>query len=362
MDHKRKTALRILLFALGLPALALLALLSLYFDWEEAPALPASAPALRVEAPPQGSGDTLPVGERIPTSRQNGVYTILLAGSDDGNGNTDTLILARLDTLRHHLDLVSIPRDTLINVPWEVRKLNSVYWGARLNGGDGLLALKTQVGRLTGFEPDCCAVADLDLFTQAVDLIGGIYFDVPADMDYEDAGQGLWIHLKAGYQLLNGAQATGLCRYRSGYAMGDLGRIEVQQRFLQAAAEQLLSMGNLPRAPELIELLAENLDTDLSAANLAFLLRQTLQCKKEDICFFTAPSHPETISGYSYAVLNAEDWLALVNQRLNPYADPIGLANVDLVYRRGDRIVGSAELRDAAYYAGAPDAAEFKAP
>ncbi|MBR5094681.1 MAG: LCP family protein, partial [Oscillospiraceae bacterium] len=313
------------------------------------------------EAPAE-TDQPLPEGEALSTDRADGAYTFLLVGSDDGNGNTDALILGRLDSLGHQIDLVSIPRDTLINVPWEIRKINAVYWGARNAGGSGIAALKRQIGRLAGFEPDCCAVLDLDVFARAVDILGGVRFEVPMDMDYEDLGQDLKIHLKAGEQLLDGEQALGLCRYRSGYLTGDLGRIEMQQRFLGACVEQFLSLGSVPRAPELIALLSEELDTDLSAANMAFLLRQFLLCAPEDVRFHIAPTSPATIRGYSYAVLELDDWLELVDAYLDPYERSIGRGDVDVVYRSGGVYTGTAGLRDPGYYRPAERPAAGESP
>ena len=379
MHMKKNTARHALLTLLCAAMLLLLALVCAYRIWERAPetsqaglrvypspaATAAPQPiAEREEPEPEPDPDALPEGEAIPSARQDGVYTILLVGNDDGNYNTDTLILGRIDTVQHRMDFVSIPRDTIVNSPWEVRKINAVYWGSRLNGGDGISALKRQIGRLCGFEPDCWAVVDLDVLVAAVDCIGGVYFDVPMAMDYEDPSQDLHIHLQPGYQLLDGEQAMELCRFRSGYVTGDLGRIEMQQEFLRACAGQFLSLGSIPHAPELVNLLAERLETDLSAANLAFLLRQLFLCRAEDIHFYTAPCSPATVSGYSYAVLELEPWLRLVNESLNPFDTPIGWQNVDLVYRSGDGFAGTAGLQDPDYYRPRPTPApaELDAP
>ncbi len=371
MENKRKILLQILLTAAGLLALLLLAALWAYRLWEEPPSLaePSLQTRAAITAIPAPSAETSPhretpapepteeplqAGEAIPTARQDGVYTILLVGNDNGNGNTDTLLLGKLDTKSHSMDIVSIPRDTLINTSWRVRRINTVYWGARYSGADGIAALKTQVERLTGFPPDCVAVIDLQIFVQAVDLIGGIWFDVPMAMDYEDAGQDLYIHLQPGYQLLDGYQAMGLCRYRSGYITGDLGRIEMQQQFLRACADQMLSLGNVPKARELVTLLSENLDTDLSAGNMAFLLRQFLACAPEDVRFHLPPCDTAYFSGCSYVLLQVEPWLELVNAHLSPYETPVGWGNVDIVYLRGTGVGCTASLRDPDYYKPEP--------
>jgi len=274
----------------------------------------------------------------------------LLVGNDDGNGNTDTIILSRFDTENNTIHLVSIPRDTIVNLDWRVRKLNAVYWSAANSGENGIEALNEQIKRLTGFSPDCYAVVDMDVVEQAVDLLGGVWFDVPWDMDYEDASQNLSIHISKGYQKLDGEQAMGVVRFRDTYSDGDLGRIQVQQQFLSAAAEQFLTLGSIPNIQKLAKLLEEGTDTNLSAANIAWFVRQFLQCDSEDISFSTAPNVPEMVAGLSYTFLDLEPWLELVNSSLSPYKSPVTEANVDLVYLSGGNVKCTRQLQGAWYY------------
>ena len=79
---------------------------------------------------------------------------------------------------------------------------------------------------------------DLSCFIDLVDLFGGVEFNVPQDMFYDDPAQDLHIALNAGEQTLDGEQAMGLVRYRYGYTMADLDRVNVQRAFIQAAIEQ----------------------------------------------------------------------------------------------------------------------------
>ena len=146
MDKKRR-AVRIVLTVLGAAAVLAITAVSVYMLWEKPPATaaepeklggtlhtpgePVSAPQSGSAQSPSPSGSGMERGTAFNTSRQDGVYTILLVGNDDGTGNTDTIMVAKLDTVRHSLNAVSIPRDTLINVDTPVRKINSVYWGAR---------------------------------------------------------------------------------------------------------------------------------------------------------------------------------------------------------------------------------------
>lgn len=311
--------------------LALIALLGVslgsYLLWERAPALTEEAAlASPATAPPTDAV----VSVAAPRERRS--YTLLLVGNDDGNGNTDTILVARLDTMAHRLDIVSLPRDTYVNLNWNIRKLNAVYAGTANAGGVGIEGLKQQVKNLLGFGVDCYAVVGLELFVEAVDRIGGVDFDVPCDMDYDDPTQQLSIHLKAGPQHLDGRQAMGVVRYRRGYVNGDLDRVEVQQRFLKAVATQLLQRG-LPQLKEIAVLLFEHTETDLYAANIAFFLRQALLCDSENIRFATMPNIPADVAGLSYTFVDLEPWLQMVNERLNPFDMVVTRENLDVVYK-----------------------------
>lgn len=344
MLHHKKWPLLLLL------AVAALAAWLMYLRWEQPPR-PAPAEPLASPAPTPAPAETALPAEGSIDGRRPGVYTLLLAGRDGASGNTDTILLARLDTAEHGIDVVSLPRDTLVNLDWPVRKLNAVYAGTVNGGGVGAEGLKREVRKLCGFTPDCYAVVDLEVFIQAVDLIGGVDFELPQAMHYDDPAQDLHIHLEAGPRHLNGEEAMGLVRYRSGYLNGDLDRVAVQQRFMAAALGQLLSLGTIPKLPELVALLAEHTDTDLSASNFAWLIRQTLRCEREDIRFHTLPTGPADIAGLSYTVVEPEEWLALLNESLSPYTLPLGPENLDLVYRdAGGYHATGGVLRGPGYY------------
>ena len=358
---KNRRHFHLLLTALGGLLVLALGLFSAYRVWERAPSVAAAVPSATpqvsqppaspaVTATPQPTLSPEELGRPFATDRQDGVYSILLAGNDEGNGCTDTIMLGKLDTEAHTMDFVSIPRDTLINTNWEVRKLNSVYWGARNNGGDGISALQEHIRRLTGFQADCWAVLDLEVIEQVIDMLGGVTFDVPVAMNYEDGSQGLSIHLEPGVQTLTGEQAMGVCRYRSGYITGDLGRIETQHAFLAACAEQFITLGDIPNLSKAAKLIAEGVDTNLSSANVAWFLRQALHCQAENIRFYTAPTQDDTIHGYSYAVLELGPWLEMINEHLNPYETPVTAADLDLVYRVGSSYTSTMVLRGSWYY------------
>lgn len=332
---KNKIARRIAIAA-GAAVLAVIAAVVAYSIWETPPSIAdTQSVSDTAQASPDGSeGDAFEGA--ITTGRNDGIYTFLLIGSDNGFGNTDTIMVGRLDTNEHTMDFVSIPRDTLVNIGWSIKKINAVYSGTINSGGVGIEGLKKHIKNICGFEIDCYAVIDINAFVEIVDEIGGIEFNVPVNMDYDDPAQDFHVHLEAGLQTLDGEQALGVVRFRqnnngSGYANADLGRIETQQAFLKTVAKQLLTLGNIPNLPRIIEIITKNLDTDLSAANVSFIMRQFLLCDSEDINFHTAPTTGATIYGISYVSLDIESWLEMVNEYLNPYSEPVTTANVNIL-------------------------------
>ena len=337
---------------LGGLGMAALGAVLLYGAWEQPP-VTAAQPELfggsvtPTAAPSASARPAADTGSAFDTKRQDGVYTLLLAGSDDGTGNTDVIMVGRLDTVRHTANFVSLPRDTLINVNSPIRKLNSVYWGAVNSGGVGSEALLRHVKKLTGFDADCYAIIDLDAFQRAVDAVGGIWFDVPQRMYYD---QGPVIDLEPGYQRLNGEQAMWLCRFRSGYVNGDIDRIEVQHDFLKAAAEQFLQAGSIPNLARAAAVLADGMDTNMTAANMAWFARQLLRCKAEDIRFYTAPNTPAFVHDLSYTFLDLYDWLEMINTCLNPGTVPVGEGQLDLVYLHNGEVCCTTALQGISYF------------
>ena len=355
MQDKKNLALRIFLSVLGVAATLCIAFVCVYMLWEKAPEIAEEAPEVLDVKPNDKKPEDI-AAEAFDNNRKDGIYTVLLVGNDDGNGNTDTIIVGKIDTKLHKMDFVSIPRDTLINVDWSVRKLNSVYWGSKNSGGSGIDALKYHIKNICGIDVDCYAVIDLGVFIDVIDALGGVDFEVPVSMQYEDAGQNLYIDLQPGMQHLDGYQAMGLCRFRSGYANGDYGRIDMQQKFLKACAEQFISLGNIPNISKVVKILSEGLDTNLSTGNIGFFLRQALKCQPEDINFYTVPSNSDYVGGLSYSVIDIWSWLPLLNECLNPYERQIEYSNLDIVYRgEGGKFTATTELKGDWYYSYNPN-------
>ena len=150
-----------------------------YLLWEKPPALPAkqeevtpaveAAPSAEPTAEPTPTPEPMPEGTAFENSRKDGVYTMLLVGLDQMSGSTDTILVGRFDTVKHEVNLVSIPRDTITNTDTDVRKINSVYAGSLNWGGNGIDSLMKEIDWLTGFTPDCYAILNLNTFMEIID-------------------------------------------------------------------------------------------------------------------------------------------------------------------------------------------------
>lgn len=312
-----------------------------YMIWEKPPERPGgglvdpTAPSVSPDGDVSASPSAQPTEDPdagAPASLNENMYTFLVVGLDKVGYNTDTMMIGRMDTKTHEINVVSIPRDTMVNVSWSVKKVNTLYAADINSGGNGIDGLMDGLKDILGFQIDCYAVVDLNAFVQLVDAIGGVDYDVPVDMNYYDPTQDLYISIPAGQQHLDGEEALKVVRFRSGYATADIGRIGTQQDFLMSVASQMLTLGNIPNLPTFIDIFVKNVDTNLSAENIAFFARQFLQCKSEDIHFYTLPgNYGDSVKGLSYVSINIDEWLQMVNDCLNPYDKDVTEANVNIL-------------------------------
>lgn len=277
-------------------------------------------PTVPPEEPPASSEAVSSEDPSAPDTsreRKKDFFTILVSGVDDGNGGSDTNILVGFDAEGDTISCVSIPRDSGMYVNGKGRKINSAY----NLGGTELLA--DSVSDALGIPVDFTVEVDLTAFVQLVDAIGGVDFDVPVNMDYDDPYQDLHIHLSKGYQHLDGKDAINVVRFRhnndgSGYGTEDIGRIGTQQAFLKAVAKKMLTLSNVNKVGTFAKIFRENVDTDLSAENLAWLGKEAVAMGLDKLSFSTLPG--EWSSRLNLWVLDPEETLNMVNTSLNPYA------------------------------------------
>ena len=199
----------------------------------------------------------------LGVSRRDGVFTMLIVGTDAASRSTDTIMLASFDTEQKKMNVLSIPRDTIVNVRRATKKINAAY---AMSDGD-IFALYDEVESVTGIRPDKHVLVTVDAFVEFIDAIGGVEVDVPIDMHYSDPTQNLKIDIDKGLQVLDGYDSMGFMRYRATYADGDLGRIKMQHMFIESVIKKMLTPTTFARIPELAEIVIDNLETDLTLGN-----------------------------------------------------------------------------------------------
>lgn len=292
-------------------------------------------------------------------------WTVLILGRDTGGGgNTDTMLLASYDVTNQKATVMSIPRDTMVNIPYDIKKINAVYNYYGQNE-KGIQHLYKEIAQLVGFEPDFQVVVEWDAVGAIVDAIGGVYFDVPRDMNYDDPYQDLHIHQKEGYRLLTGDDAMQVLRYRHdnrkngvrlGYPEGDVGRIKTQQAFLKAMVEQVLQPKNMTKAGPLIEAFNKNVETDMSFQNILWFAKAAVLggLKMENVNFVTMPHTSKDVysrsivrdtggrqSMVNYVLPKPQALLDLVNNELSPFQEVFTLSDLDIMSVNSDGSIRS---------------------
>lgn len=282
------------------------------------------------------------------SKRKDSVYTFMIIGMDKVAYNTDTIMVGRLDTKNGTVNIVSIPRDTYVNVRTKIKKINSIYPYAVTRGESGTKNLRRGIEKVVGFPIDSYAFVDIKAAEKIVDIIGGVDFDVPVDMKYDDPEQDLHIDIKKGKQHLNGEDFVKVMRFRSTYAEGDLQRISVQHDLLSALSSQLLRAGNIKNIDDLLDVYDRYVETNLTKNNLYFYLQQFLMLDEEDISFLTMPNTPAMVDELSYVFINEKQWIQMINEKLNPYKNSVQASDLDIISAedRGIPINSSAKLEN----------------
>ncbi len=181
-------------------------------------------------------------------------------------GLSDVMLLIKFDPETKKMIMLSIPRDTRIEIEGHgVKKINA----ANVDGGPALTA-KTVSNLLNGVGIDRYVRINVLGVAKLIEALGGVTVYVPKDMKYRDDSQHLYINLKAGKQHLSGEQALQLLRYRHD-ELGDIGRIQRQQMVIRALIDQTLNPGTLAKLPDILKVVKEHIDTNLTVEELAAL-------------------------------------------------------------------------------------------
>lgn len=227
------------------------------------------------------------------------------------DGLADVMLLIRFDPTTSKITMISIPRDTRVEIDGRgIQKINAsnVYGGAFLAA--------TTTSQLLGGTPihgyiriNVLGVGKL------IDALGGVTVDVPYDMKYQDHSQHLYIDLKAGRQHLDGDKALQMLRFRHD-GKGDIGRIQRQQILMQALAEQVLNPITLAKSPKILNVVQENIDSNLSVEQLLTLVNFAVQSDRSQMKMLTLPGRASSPREFntSYWLPNQSEIDELTNE------------------------------------------------
>ena len=267
----------------------------------------------------QGLLSTL-VGNNKDTLEELEPIQFLLLGvsTDLGGKITDTIMVATYNPKNQTASLLSIPRDTYTGKDHSQgspnEKINALY----TKGIDRILA---KVNELTGLDLKYYMVVDNEALIKLVDVIGGVEFDVPINMKYHDDTQGLNIKLSKGTQVLDGDHAEQLLRFRKNddgtgyppeYGSDDIGRMKTQRNFIMATAKQTLQAKNIFKIKDIIDIIYEYVDTNISISNIKAYVPYAINFNVDNLKSAVLPgtSVGPTQTGYLYAPY----WFILTNK------------------------------------------------
>ncbi|MEG4999166.1 LCP family protein [Microcoleus sp. B4-D4] len=217
-------------------------------------------------------------------------------------GRSDTILVFHLDPRDKSISLVSVPRDTKVQIPGiRFSKINE----ANARGG-AALATRLVSTILNNVTIERYVRVSNGAFRELVDLLGGVEVFVPRAMSYTDTTQKLKINLAQGWQILNGEQAEQFARFRND-GLGDIGRIQRQQSLIQAILNSLKSPSVLVRLPEIVRLMQKYVDTNLNFEEILTLTNFGLQLERDNFKMVMLPGRSSSKQGdlRSYWILDA---------------------------------------------------------
>lgn len=269
--------------------------------------------SMKIDSEQQSELDTV-----LSESTVQEPYYVLLLGSDaranDTASRSDTMILVRVDANVGKATLVSIPRDTKVEIEGHgTQKINAAY---AFGGPAGAVEA---VEKMSGIEISHYAEIHFDELEKAVDQLGGIWVDVPVSSNQTGSSNSKY-QFSAGMQKMSGEQVLVFARERYGYNEGDFQRAENQRIVVQSLADAVLSLPPTD-LPGTVQSLANCISTDYSLNEL-IELAQTFQ-SAEHYYFYSAmvPSTTQTIDGVSYTITLEDEWANMM-QMVDTGQDP----------------------------------------
>ena len=273
------------------------------------------------------------IDEQLVSADLNKPFYMMLIGSDIREGQSqsesrsDTNILVRVDGSKNQVTMVSIPRDTAIDIDGHgVSKFNNAYTY------DGAAGVIREASELCGVEIAHYAEVNFGNLVSLVDAVGGVDVEVEQRIDDTDADGSTGIPgaeriiIEEGLQHLDGDAALVFARSRA-YADGDFTRTQNQRKLIQAIVDKVLSLP-VTELPGVIEAAAQSVTTDLSVTDIINLAQQFQD--EGDMVMYSAmvPSVAQYVNGISY-VFTDTGQLAEMMKVVEEGGDPSGITVSD---------------------------------
>lgn len=268
------------------------------------------------------------VGHDEYTKKDLNEFKCLVLGistDEEGALLTDTIMVASYNPNTQKATLLSIPRDTYTGKnpkkATAYQKINSIY--SRNEDPQDVL---DAVNEITGLDLQYYVIVKTEGFIELVDAIGGVTFNVPIDMDYDDTSQDLHIHLKAGEQKLDGDKAEQLVRFRHNndgttypeeYGNNDLGRMRTQREFIMAVIKQTAKMENIFKLGEILNVAEKNVITNVDFNVAKDYIPYVVEFNTENLLTATLPGTTppwNQTNGVSIFVADKEETESLIQE------------------------------------------------
>ena len=276
----------------------------------------------------QPSAQDLSGGGQVQSglTRKEKCYTVLLICPDQTSGNADAITVAMYDTINQKAGLVSIPRDTMTE---EYPKINAAFH-------EGPEHMCQVVSRLLGIPLDYYITIDIQGFEALVDEVGGIDYNIPVHMGYDDPTQDLHIHYEPGLTHLNGRQAMEVCRFRhsndgSGTELTDVGRSDTRNAVLGLIMKKVLA--NPQKIGEYINIFSTYVKSDMPLETMLWFAQPMLGLDLDTGLETATLPGDGTVSyrGSRWCYeLYPEECLEIMNRVLNPYTTDMTLEMMDI--------------------------------
>ena len=210
--------------------------------------------------------------------------------------------------------LISISRDTFIgknvSLAKTTDKLNSIY------AQKGIEGCITKVEGITGLNIEDYVIVNNNALIEIVNEIGGVEFDVPIDMEYDDPTQDLHIRLDKGVQKIDGQKAEWLLRFRhnndgtsypASYGDNDMGRMKTQREFIKATLKQTINVKNILNVKGIIDCIYNNVETSLEKDEISAYITCLTDFSIDNLETYMFPGESKKCNGIWFVVYDKKD-------------------------------------------------------